>query len=351
MAETMITPFYSVQNLCNAFLELSVAVPIIFAGIHVIYNCPLESLTPITQPILDSMADSTVSELYCRIGLYHPLIFVNIVFFFCVNVTFWVISLIQKSVWLIDAYWTLIPPMIAAFYYFHPLNQGEPNRCQVTFYLTLIWSIRLTHSYFRRENFRFGAREDWRFQDMRKEDPKNFLWKSFFLAYLSQQVMLVGVTLPLWAVNFNQGMKFGFPDYLSLASCLVALLISYVADKQLRNYMIENCNRVTNGMEPVLVLNTGLWKYSRHPNYFGEQLWWFSLSIFGRIAGQRWTVLGALVNSASMMYVTHLTEKRMQNTPERTKAYKAYSKLTSMLFPFYPDEHTTTKTATKIKGT
>lgn len=54
--------------------------------------------------------------------------------------------------------------------------------------LTWVWSIRLTHNYFRREKWRWGAREDWRFNDMRKEYGKNWWWISFFAVYVSQQV-------------------------------------------------------------------------------------------------------------------------------------------------------------------
>lgn len=143
-------------------------------------------------------------------------------------------------------------------------------------HLHLISLPRLTHSYFRREGFRFGAREDWRFEDMRKKDPENFWWQSFvsslliiciriiflciyyslynyltyaithfpslptqFLAYLSQHLLLVGITLPLWAVNFFPGREFGFPDYLSLGCCMVGLMVSNVADRQLRIFMVR----------------------------------------------------------------------------------------------------------------
>lgn len=60
-----------------------------------------------------------------------------------------------------------------------------------------------------------------------------------FLAYLSQHILLVGITLPLWAVNFHPGPLFDFPDYLSLVSCMVGLMISNVADRQLRIFMVR----------------------------------------------------------------------------------------------------------------
>lgn len=65
--------------------------------------------------------------------------------------------------------------------------------------------------------------------------------------------------------------------------------------------MLANEKRVANGQKPVLILDTGLFKYSRHPNYFGEQLWWWGLSGFAFSVGQPWMTIGALLNSLSLV--------------------------------------------------
>jgi steroid 5-alpha reductase family enzyme len=241
MSETTVMPFYSIRNLYNAFLMHSVGFPIVLAGLHIIYDCPTEGLSPITFPLAESVTSATdnLGTIVCRIGLFHPILYVNIVVLFLVCGVFWFLSLIQKSTWLIDPYWTILPPMIAAFYHYHPFSQGDETRGTATILLTMLWSVRLTHSYFRRENFRFGAREDWRFEEMRKTNPNNFWWQSFFSAYVSQQVLLVGVTLPLWAVNFHHGPEFGAADMISLGCCMLALLISNVSDRQLRTFMLR----------------------------------------------------------------------------------------------------------------
>ena len=167
------TPFFGRKNIVNAILMHSVAAPIVFLGFHVIYDCPREGLLPITLPLSESLS-SSLSELTCRVGLFHPIAFVNIVMFFLVCVLFWLISLVQRSTWLIgtsivaffswisicnyrhpilylfstfliffaDPYWTIIPPLIASFYHFHPMAQGEHNRATLSFWLTLLWSVR-----------------------------------------------------------------------------------------------------------------------------------------------------------------------------------------------------------------
>lgn len=83
---------------------------------------------------------------------------------------------------LIDPYWTIIPVLIAHFYHAHPTAQYDPMRARVVLALVWIWSIRLTHSYFRREEWKLGAREDWRFADMRKDYGKHWWWISFLCA-------------------------------------------------------------------------------------------------------------------------------------------------------------------------
>lgn len=80
-------------------------------------------------------------------------------------------------------------------------------------------------------------------------------------------------------------------------------------------------------------MHAGLWQLSRHPNYFFEQLFWWSLGLFGATAGQPWVLLGPLFNTLCMVQVTRLTEERMLRRPERAGLYKAYMLRTSVWLP------------------
>ena len=91
---------------------------------------------------------------------------------------------------MIDLYWTVIPVMLAHYYSTHPLAQYNWWRSRIAILLTWVWSLRLTHNYFRREKWQWGAREDWRFTDMRCQYGKHWWWVSFFAVYVSQQVYL-----------------------------------------------------------------------------------------------------------------------------------------------------------------
>ena len=77
----------------------------------------------------------------------------------------------------------------------------------------------------------------------------------------------------------------------------------------------------------------GLWHHSRHPNYFFEQLFWWSLALFGANAGAPWVAVGALFNTACMAQVTRLTEERMLGRPEREILYREYVRKTSVWVP------------------
>ena len=79
---------------------------------------------------------------------------------------------VQGSTWLIDPYWTLAPPLIAAFWLSHPAAAPVNLRQVISTALLLIWAARLTYSYFRRENWRVGLQEDWRYSDMRAQFGK-----------------------------------------------------------------------------------------------------------------------------------------------------------------------------------
>lgn len=273
---------------------------------------------------------------FVKWGIANPVGLVALIFFFNVNILFWGISLVQKCTWLIDPYWSLLPPLMALFYASHPTAVGPTLRCSVVSVLVVMWSVRLTHSYFRREGGQWGAREDWRFADLRNQYRANgWWWRSFFFVYISQEVFLVGICLPFYAV-FSSNLPWNLVDLVATIICISALIIAYYADTQLHHFVTENNQRKKEGKAPNLLLDTGLWRYSRHPNYFGEQLWWWGLALYACGIGKGWTMWGTFVNSMCMVYVTVLVERRMLEDKKRTSVYENYRKTTSVWIPWFP---------------
>ncbi|KAE8681692.1 Purple acid phosphatase 29 isoform 1 [Hibiscus syriacus] len=90
---------------------------------------------------------------------------------------------------------------------------------------------------------------------------------------------------------------------------------------QLHNFVTRNTKLKVLGKPMVPNLNRGLWRCSRHPNYFGEQLWWWGLAVFSWNLGHGWTYVGCLINSMCLAYVTFLVGQRMLKQEYRTEAY------------------------------
>lgn len=170
---------------------------------------------------------------------------------------------------------------------------------------------------------------------MRKKDPKHFWWKSFFLAFLSQQPMLIGLSLPQYAIHFgaNAEADFGFLDLILCGLCLLGISIGYLSDRELRNFMLMNKERVQQRKSKILILYKGLWRYSRHPNYFGEAFWWTSLAGFSQIVGETWTVIGTIFNTQILYISLKMIEERMVRYKDRRTAYENYQRFTSVMIP------------------
>lgn len=124
-------------------------------------------------------------------------------------------------------------------------------------------------------------------------------------------------------------------DFAAIAVCISGIVIAYFADTQLHQFVTRNTKLKELGKPVVLNLDTGLWCYSRHPNYFGEQLWWWGLVIFAWNLGQGWTFIGSLINTLCLAYVTVLVEKRMLKQKHRAEAYRLYQKTTSVWVPWF----------------
>lgn len=282
------------------------------------------------QDLNDSLSSSPLWN-WCY---NHPLLLANAFFFFNVNVLFWVISQILSSHWMIDLYWTVIPVMLVHYYASHPLAEYNWWRSRVVMLLTWVWSLRLTHNYFRREKWQWGAREDWRFTDMKGQYGKHWWWVSFFAVYASQQVFLIGVCLPLYVIHSVDG-PLNIWDFVAIFVCISGIAIAFFADTQLHEFVTRNEKLKELGKPVVANLDRGLWHYSRHPNYFGEQLWWWGLVVFAWNLGNGWTFVGSLINSMCLAYVTKLVEDRMLKQAYRAEAYRLYQKTTSVWIPWF----------------
>ncbi|PNW80625.1 hypothetical protein CHLRE_07g325450v5 [Chlamydomonas reinhardtii] len=281
-------------------------------------------------------------DLWCALGYQQPLLAVNLMFFLNIDVLFWAISLLQGSTWLIDPFWQIAPMMIGLFYQFHPLAVAHPLRSRLAMGLLWIWAVRMTHSYFRREEWQVGAREDWRYARMaQRYGRRSAMWAlvSFFAVGVTQQLMLVGITLPLLAVHSSPAPWNPVWDTLIFLVAAAAIMTSLTADNQLRVFMLENQKRRSAGLDPILLLDTGLWRYSRHPNFFGEQLWWWALASWAVLLGQPWMVVGAAFNTLCFFPITWMTEARMLERSERRPFYQHYMSTTSMWVPWPPKAH------------
>eukprot|EP00002_Diphylleia_rotans_P019440 TRINITY_DN3762_c0_g6_i1.p1 TRINITY_DN3762_c0_g6~~TRINITY_DN3762_c0_g6_i1.p1 ORF type:complete len:343 (-),score=44.94 TRINITY_DN3762_c0_g6_i1:234-1262(-) len=257
--------------------------------------------------------------------------------FILVAVVFWISNLVMRSCWIIDPYWQFVPPLLYAFYATHKTAAVSflhlrPLACLV---LTGIWGTRLLYNYFRREEWRVGIREDWRFAEFRKRWPWNWWWMSFFMAFFDQQLMLYAMTLPYWAA-FSADIDFAWTDALGIAISIIGITVETYADYQLRQFVLENERRKAKNQPVVPLLESGLWYYSRHPNYFGEISFWWGIFCFSIAVDQTWTVVGALTITSLFVFGSiRLTESYAANRPHRAKLYAEYQKTTSALVPWF----------------
>lgn len=129
-------------------------------------------------------------------------------------------------------------------------------------------------------------------------------------------------------------------DFVAVIVCICGIVVAYFADTQLHEFVSRNNEFKEAGKPVVANLDEGWWRYSRHPNYFGEQLWWWGLVVFAWNLGQGWTFVGSFVNTLCLAYVTTLVEKRMLKQEFRVEAYRQYQKTTSVWIPWWKSSPT-----------
>ncbi|WP_282136352.1 DUF1295 domain-containing protein [Seonamhaeicola maritimus] len=197
----------------------------------------------------------------------------------------WIWSVFIKNVSIVDIFWGFGFVIVNTFYVF---MSGEINdRKLLTLALVGIWGLRLS-IYLAYRNI--GKGEDFRYQEFRKKyGPKRYWWFSYFQTFLLQGALIMIVSLPLLGINTSNstGTLYVF-DYLGLLVWLIGFTFEAGGDFQLARFKRNAKNK---GM----VLNTGFWKYTRHPNYFGDSAVWWSFGLFSIAAGSYWQIVGSII--------------------------------------------------------
>ena len=252
-----------------------------------------------------------------------------------IAVILWITSLIKRDVGIVDSFWSLM--ILAAglcFLYFGDTSQSE--RSSLVLILLSIWSIRLAaHISWRN----WGQPEDSRYQDIRKNNQPYFEWKSFYIVFLLQAVLAAIVALPLMSI-FGSGNAINIIDLFAFTLWLIGMSFESISDLQLARFKSSASNRGK-------VLNTGLWRYSRHPNYFGEFCIWWAFFLFAAASGHWWSIISPLLMTILLLKVSGVSLLESTIT-ERRPEYVDYMNTTSAFFP-WPPGRTTTHISTSLE--
>lgn len=191
--------------------------------------------------------------------------------------------------------------------------------------LVLAWGVRLALHIHTRNR---GKGEDPRYRQWREEWGRWFVLRSFLQVFMLQGVLLVLVAVPVIFVNGAPPTPLGWLDSLGFFIWLTGFLFEAVGDRQLLHFIRnpENKGQLMTG---------GLWRYTRHPNYFGEvTLWWGIWLIALAVPGGWWTVIGPLAITVLILKVSGIPmlEKHYEGRPD----FEEYKRRTSAFFPLPP---------------
>jgi steroid 5-alpha reductase family enzyme len=237
----------------------------------------------------------------------------------------WLWSVLIKNASIVDIFWGFGFVVVNAFYVFN-LETINPRNFLLLL-LVSIWGLRLT-IYLAIRNI--GKGEDFRYQQFRKDyGEKRYWWFSYFQVFLLQGVLILIVSLPLIGIHSNEiSSDLIWLDYIAFLVWIIGFSFEVGGDYQLYQFKKNNKSKGK-------ILTTGFWKYTRHPNYFGDSAVWWSYALFSIAAGSYWEIIGAVIMTLLIIKVSGvaLLEKTLNNSK---KMYKDYIKNTNAFFPWFP---------------
>lgn len=207
-------------------------------------------------------------------------------------------SMVFNNSSLYDPYWSIAPIPIAFYWAFNSIsNNVDIIRQIVVLLLLTIWAIRLTYNFTRR--WKGLGHEDWRYTDIRNNTGKLYWPVSFLGIHIFPTIIVFLGCLSLFPAISSGVNSLGILDILAIIITGTAIWIETKADEELKAFIASKLNKGK-------IINTGLWKFSRHPNYFGEVLFWWGLYIFAVAANPAywWVIIGPMAITLLFVFIS-----------------------------------------------
>lgn len=237
----------------------------------------------------------------------------------------WLLSLRLKDASIVDPFWGS-GFVITAWFYFALTPDGFPARKWLIVLLTTVWGLRLSLYLLWRNH---GKGEDFRYRAWRQEEGSRWWWFSFFKVFLLQGVLMWIISAPLLAAQISPtpaGLT--LLDGLAAAIWAIGFFFEAVGDWQLARFKANPANKGK-------LLTTGVWRYTRHPNYFGDAAQWWGFYSIALAAGGWFTLFSPLLMTYFLRYVSGVTMLEKSLKPAKP-GYAEYVARTNAFIPWFP---------------
>jgi steroid 5-alpha reductase family enzyme len=238
---------------------------------------------------------------------------------------FWfLVSIIRKRNDIVDMAWGIGFIYLAVFLNYFSLNFTLQN--QIILLLITLWGVRLVVHLLPRQ---LNSKEDYRYVEWRKKWGKAFYLKSFLIVFMVQGIFMLLISLPIIAASANNQISLVPINAIGIIVWLVGFYFETIGDRQLAKFKRDKSNKDK-------ILSSGLWKYTRHPNYFGEVVMWWGIFLVA-FYGTAWSwvsVIGPITITILILYVSGIP--LLERHYKDNKEFEKYKEKTNKFIPWFP---------------
>jgi steroid 5-alpha reductase family enzyme len=248
--------------------------------------------------------------------------------------TCWLLSVVTREYSWTDRVWSIAPVLYVGWF---ALHAELPPRLVIMAVLVALWGGRLTFNFARKGGYARGG-EDYRWAVLRERMPPA-AFAAFNLAFIAgyQNLLLLLISLPAWVAARHPATPLGVLDLVATLGFVLLLVGETVADEQQWRFQQAKRDRIARGgLSAPSFVTTGLFRYSRHPNFVCEQGMWWMIGLFAVASSGEWlgiAMLGPVLLTLLFLGSTRFTEAI---TLARYPEYADYQRRTSMLLPWPP---------------